>query len=82
MPPPDPSDPVNPIKRLDDRRTRRIQPAIAIGHKKFWSQTVERAANCTTHAEQSWPVDDLVDLDAEPAAVTNKALYLLPAMTD
>jgi len=70
------------VKRLDDRRIRRIQPAVAIGHKKFRSETLESAADRAPGAEQCRPVDDVIDLHAKSAAVANKELYLLPAIAD
>src|SRR5713226_5436289 len=70
------------VKRLDYRRVRRIEPAVGIGHEKFRSKTVDSAANRATGAEQRWPVDNVIDLHAESAAVANKELYLLPAVAD
>src|SRR6516162_1092063 len=59
-------------KRLDHRPVRRIEPAIAIGHKKLRCQTVKSVANRATRPDQHWPVNDVLDLDAEPAPVADK----------
>jgi len=45
-------------------------------------QTIESAANRASGAGQRRPVDDVIDLRSESAAVTNKELYLLPAIAD
>src|ERR1700746_591820 len=65
-------------KRFDDRRIRRIEPAVAIGHEKIWSQMVECTANRASGAKQRRAVDNVIDLHAKSAAIANKDLYLLP----
>src|SRR5438132_4053580 len=56
------------MKCLDYRRIRRIKPTVAISHEKFGSQTIEGVANRAARAEQRCPVDDVIDLHAEPPA--------------
>src|ERR1700730_12779011 len=70
------------VKRLHHSTIGSVKPGIAVGDEEFGPEPVKRPADRASGADQFWAIDDILDLQAESAAIARECLDLLPTIAD